>query len=111
MPVYSYQCQTCQNCMDIYRPVRDRNRSVNCRKEGCDGRAKRLFHTVNSTQQDYAQPVLSDSMGVNPDQVPEHRRNFPDVPITDDGRVICKSHHDKKRIMKILGFHDKDGYD
>lgn len=41
-----------------------------------------------------------------------HRRLHPDpgAPGTDDGRVIVRSHSEKKRIMKRLGFYDKDAY-
>jgi hypothetical protein len=49
-------------------------------------------------------------MGVHPSQVAEHRRVHPDIPMTDDGRVIVRSHSEKKRIMKRLGFYDKDVY-
>ena len=55
-------------------------------------------------------PILSDSMGVHPSQVAEHRRLRPDIRMTDDGRVIVRSHGEKKRIMKRLGFYDKDAY-
>ena len=65
---------------------------------------------TGDTELDYAKPVLSDAMGVHPSQVPQHRRMHPDIPITDDGRVICRSHAERNRIMKKLEFHDKDGY-
>jgi hypothetical protein len=71
-------------------------------------RAEHNFHQQQGC--DYAQPILSESMGVAPSQVEEHRRARPDIPLTDDGRVIIRSHEEGKRIRKALGFFDKSGY-
>lgn len=65
---------------------------------------------LGSTGNDFDTPILSESMGVAPSQVAEHRRTHPDIPMTNDGRVILRSHAERKRIMKRLGFFDKDGY-
>jgi len=59
---------------------------------------------------DYRNPVLSDALAVHPEQVAQHRAAHPDIPILDDGRVVLKSHRDRQRILKKLGFHDRDGY-
>lgn len=47
--------------------------------------------------------MYSDAMGVHPSQVAEHRQKFPDIPLTDDGRVIIKSAKENERICKRLG--------
>jgi hypothetical protein len=48
-------------------------------------------------------PLLSDAMGVHPSQVAEHRAAHPDIPMTDDGRVVIRSAKDNERICKKLG--------
>lgn len=68
------------------------------------------FPGVGSTGLEYDKPILSDSLGVMPNQVADHRRRYPDIPMLDDGRVVIRSHAEGKRIRKTLGFYDKNGY-
>ena len=94
IPVHCYQCKalpgpTCCGVPSTFAP---------------------FAATVNSTDMQYDKPVLSESMGVHPSQVAEHRRLHPDIPMTDDGRVIMKSHNEYRRITKKLRFLDKAGY-
>ncbi len=63
-----------------------------------------------STDQEYLTPVLSESVGCRPDQVAEHRRRFPDVPVTDQGQVVFTSHNQRRRVLKTLGYFDRDAY-
>lgn len=110
MPVYCYRCTKCGEVTEKYRQISSRNRASSC--GSCDGECLRDMsaESVVSTQQGYYSEILSDAMGVGPDQVSSHRREFPDVPMTDDGRVIVQNHHEHKRIMKRLGFVDRSGY-
>lgn len=107
MPIYSYKCLQCNKTQDEYREVRDRNKKGKC--NSCGMNNKRAF--INRIQTtDYSKEHLSDAMGVPPGQVEEHRRMFPDIPMTDDGRVIVKSHMERKKFLKQLGLRDKDSY-
>lgn len=107
--IYCYECDKCSRKSEELRDRDKRNARKKCK---CGGVFRRNLRSelVNSPEQDYRTPVLSDAMGVHPNQVQEHRRAFPDIPITDDGRVVCSSHANKKRHMKALGFIDLDGY-
>ncbi len=111
MPIFSYKCEMCGYITDEYFKSADsRERYISCNL--CGNRAKYNIgaQTVNSTEQDYAKPVLSETIGVQPHQVQDHKRAYPDVPITPDGRVIMKSHAERKRILKRLGYMDRDSY-
>ena len=109
MPVYLYKCLQCNELHSDIRQSRARNRAIKCE---CGGLAKRAIsmEIPGDIELNYRHPVLSDAMGVSPGQVQEHRRRFPDIPITDDGRVICESHNKRKRILKELDFVDKDSF-
>ncbi|MFP3345223.1 hypothetical protein R0J87_22345, partial [Halomonas sp. SIMBA_159] len=72
---------------------------------------RNYFAEHASTRGDYVEPVLSEAAGVMPDQVAEHRRRHPDVPMTNDGRVIFTSHSQRKRVLRKLGMVDRDGFD
>jgi putative FmdB family regulatory protein len=111
MPVYCYKCAQCGVSRTEIRPISRRNNPVPCGVCGAGAMKRDLTaERVNSTDMEYDKPILSDSMGVHPRQVAEHRRLHPGIPISDDGRVIVRSHSEKKRIMKRLGFYDKDAY-
>jgi len=119
VPEYNYKCSECGRLASELRRVKDRNKKVPCvlptpgdPGHHCEGVMERSpwSERKNSPNQDYRKPVLSDAMAVHPAQVAEHRKEHPNIPILDDGRVVCRSHADRKRIMKELGFHDKDGY-
>jgi hypothetical protein len=58
----------------------------------------------------YDKPVYSVAAGVQPNQVAEHRRVHPEIPITDDGCVVFTDHYQRKKILKKLGMIDRDGF-
>lgn len=58
----------------------------------------------------WTEPVYSDSMGVSESQVPEFRKTFPDIPITNDGRIVVQNQGQHKRFMKARGFMDRDAF-
>jgi hypothetical protein len=47
--------------------------------------------------------MYSDTLGVMPSQVAEHRMLHPDIPLTNDGRVIITSAREHERICAKLG--------
>jgi hypothetical protein len=110
MPVYCYQCKTCGKIHTDYRKRVDDRALPGPMCCGAPTTFAPFAATVNSTDMEYNKPVLSESMGVHPSQVAEHRRLHPDIPMTDDGRVIIKSHNEYKRIRKKLGFSDRAGF-
>lgn len=114
MPVYHYKCDKCREESTDVRLIKDRDEVVTC---DCGGKKRRNLEAEfnNGGKRgaigDWTNPILSDAMGVSAAQVAEHRQRFPDVAITNDGRVVCESLTHRRKIMKKLGFHDKDGYD
>lgn len=57
----------------------------------------------------YQSPILSTSLGVHPDQISEAKRRFPHHNFAPDGRMILSSHSERNKVMKELGFYDKQG--
>jgi putative FmdB family regulatory protein len=109
MPVYCYKCEKCGSVQDEYFK-RAGKKFVKCNLCGEKSSRDLSSQFVNSPEKEYDRPVLSEAMGVHANQVAQHRQDHPDIPITDDGRVICRSHAERKRIMKKLGFIDRDSY-
>jgi putative FmdB family regulatory protein len=108
MPVYIYRCGHCQHTQEAYRQVSQRHAPFAC--EICTQPTKKIIAPVHSTEMNYQKEILSDAMGVPAGQVNEHRKTFPNIPITDDGRVIVRSHAERKRFLKQLGMRDKDSF-
>ena len=110
MPMYCFRCDECGHAFDQARAIRHRNRNAKC--PHCGQKAPRTpeKELQGDIELDYAQSVLSDACGVQPEQVAEHRRIHPNIPIMDDGRIVMRSHAERKRILKQIGFVDRDGY-
>lgn len=115
MPVYCYRCEKCGHGDERLRKVEERDRVYHCPsclKDGAWATMKRdiLGEHVNSTDQEYARPIFSEALGVRPDQVKDAQRRFPHHEFHPDGRMIIRSHASRNRIMRELGFFDRDGY-
>ncbi|MFP3421851.1 hypothetical protein R0K19_20965, partial [Bacillus sp. SIMBA_161] len=80
MPTYAYWCPECEQDEERLVPVEERNDQ---RCHTCHMLMPRNYFAEHaSTRGDYVEPVLSEAAGVMPDQVAEHRRRHPDVPMT-----------------------------
>lgn len=57
-----------------------------------------------------AWPMLSEAMGVQPDQIAEAathaRENGVPTDFTPDGRVIVRDRKHRKQLLKLYGYHD-----
>lgn len=101
MPTYVYQCRKCLEIQELVRPM------VDSSKPGplcCGTRMKRNFglEQCNTDCRDWNQPVLSERMGVNPNQVAAHRKMHPNIPITDTGEIIVRNGAEERRINREL---------
>ena len=110
MPMYAFRCTECGHKESFLLPIKGRHACPNCPKCGTHKTMERDVSAEGgaSTNKQYDNPIYSESMGVAPDQVGERRAKFPDIPHTDDGRVIINSLADQNRITKQLGFADKN---
>lgn len=90
--------------MTEFRPVTRRNRrrpvclkcpnttmERNFRDERCI-----TFNTM------YARECVDDTMGVHPDQVPEHRRRHPNIRLNAEGSILIGSHAERLAVGKEL---------
>ena len=109
MPVYCYICRECDKTSVKLRTERKRNSYPRC---ACGRLMTRDIHAEcpRSTQKEYQKEILSEAAGVAPNQVADHRRVHPDIPITDDGRVVMTSHRQRQKVLGQLGLKDHDSY-
>jgi len=47
---------------------------------------------------------ISDSLAISPDQIKEHREQFPDIDVLPDGRIRFTSFRQHDKYLKKTGF-------
>ena len=105
MPEYCYKCQKCGDTCSTFRGMSDSDPRFKCGK--CDLEMIRDYpaESFNVGIREYATPLVSQSLAIHPDQIPEHSRYFPDVDVTSDG---CPVFHNTRQHSDYL---DKIGWD
>jgi putative FmdB family regulatory protein len=109
MPMYEYLCTSCKKRFDAPQSIAERDNPIVCE---CGGRAERdkIASMQPHSETGFGTEMLSDALGVHPDQIPEARRRFPDHRFHPDGRMVIGSAGERKRVMRDLGFHDLNSY-
>lgn len=114
MPQYCFTSKSTGKTYTVLRTISNRDNppapsEVDESDEGPFSRDLTAEQT-HSTDQEYDKPVFSNALGIHPNQIPEATRRFPHHEYAPDGRMILRSHAQRKRVMKELGFFDRDGY-
>jgi hypothetical protein len=105
MPIYHYLCDKCGQPQEaLSMSVKEGPPTLEC----CGQEMGRDYSTGKTHQAGYSKPILSDGLGVMPNQIAEARKLHPDREYTDDGRLVMRSHADRNRYLKEDGFHDNN---
>jgi hypothetical protein len=102
--ISKFQCQE-HGSVELYARVGERPNCPVCEKP-LDWPQRK----IKAIGLPYDRPVYSVAAGVPPNQVEEHRRVHPNIPITDDGCVVFTDHYQRKNVLKQLGMIDRDGF-
>ena len=110
MPFYCYICQEHDTTAEVYctmskMPRRGKGEYPICLE--CDKEMTRDFGRERAGQgnKQYAKPFVSDSLAMNPDQIPEHNRLFPGIKVLSDGRPTFHDYKQHDDYLKKTGFH------
>jgi putative FmdB family regulatory protein len=106
VPRYSFKCSKCGMIFDHIVPSVHRNEAQVC--PGCDGPANRDVAVEYASMGNVDAPCkentrYSNSMGVNPEQIPAAEKAFPGSEYHPDGRLIIHSRQHKISEMKRRG--------
>lgn len=105
MPFYSFVCDKCGQKWEQFREMEHSNDPSLCR---CGEWMRRDFKidcpAVGGGAHKYRRPIVSDSLAINPDQIEEHHRLFPDVKILDDGRPVFEDYKTHDAYLEKTGF-------
>jgi len=106
MPRYSYICDECKTTGEIVRTMDESSDPLIC--ESCGKEARRDFQADlpirSSGGREYGRPIVSNSLAMSLDQVQEHRRLFPDIPVTSEGQPVFTNYRDHDAYLEKTGF-------
>lgn len=110
MPTYQYECKKCKHVADHVRSISGRDDQLSCPVPNCGADMKRdviaSMSGVSSANEEYDQPVVSHSLGVPVHQLNEARSRFPHHEYQPDGKLVIRSHAERRRVLTDLGYTD-----
>ncbi len=106
MPLYDFKCPKCRRRRTVNHTMDRPLLAPSC---GCGQIMQRDYSTIQVRGQ-YKKPIMMDSCAIRPEEVPIHRKMFPDVEITDRGTPIIRSLKQKRSYLKRIGWVDKNSY-
>jgi putative FmdB family regulatory protein len=106
MPTYVYKCKECgKGPVEVTKSMADSDRIEHCPE--CHRELTRSYaaeHSGNVDGREYATPLASDSLAMHPEQIPEHRKRFPNIDIMPDGRPVFHNVREHSRYLKAIGW-------
>jgi len=101
MPTYCFFCKECGHYTEeLLAATADKRCTCECGNEMTrDFGAER----ANIGDCDYRKPIHSDALAINPEQIPEHRRLFPDINVDKEGRPIFDSYKKHDSYLQKIG--------
>ena len=108
MPFYLFECSDCNTNEEIFCAISERPREGTGTYPKCSKCGEEMNRDYGSTHiggnKEYGTPLASDSLAMNPDQIPEHNRMFPDVKVLPDGRPVFENFKQHDKYLKATGF-------
>jgi len=98
-----YYCPNCDADMDmnevcITMRAHETNLCDVCGARGYVG--KMVGHTIGIGGRQYFHPLHSDSLAINPCQIAEHRKLFPNIDIDSEGRPIFENYRQHDNYLE-----------
>lgn len=107
MPLYEFHCAACGHVTGVVAPMTSVPETVPC-EMGCTIPTSRIF-SFHSGNVDYSNPIVSQSLAMNPDQIDDHKRLFPDVEVTPDGCPVFTNYAQHDAYLTKTGFRKNPG--
>lgn len=96
---YDFSCPKCGIVKEVVRMMSEVGEPVMC-DCGTQMTRKFGFRVGAGRKQRYARPIVSDSMAMSPDQIPEHRKLFPNIEVTPEGQPVFDNFTDHENYLK-----------
>lgn len=107
MPLYEFTCEECGHITNVVCRMADVPATAVCDNCGSDNTIRQYGFTDG--QREYATPIVSQSLAINPEQAAEHRRLFPDIKLVDDQCPVFENYSQHEAYLKKTGFRKNPG--
>ena len=103
MPVYTFVCSKCYKSDERILPMKKADEPQFCK---CGYQMQRDYQSdvFNPGNKEYGKTKWSDSLAINPEQIAEHKRLFPDIPVDSDGRPGFDNYKQHDNYLEKTGF-------
>lgn len=108
MPRYGYACPNCNCNLDIIKPMAEFDTQEICAI--CGTIMERDFnqHGIHCGNKTYGNPLISESLGIHPEQAAEHRKNHPNVEVIPMGQLKFNNYQDHKNYLNKIAWDKKE---
>lgn len=105
MPIYCYVCPNCRWTDEVIKPTNECTSDELCSQCGASMERDYVAETPGVVRGSTynARPIHSDSLAIHPDQVAEHRRLYPDVPLDAACRPVFTSTKQRDKYLDARG--------
>lgn len=105
MPRYGYYCSKCGIEKDVVKPMEDFDSLELC--TNCHIEMERNFNNrgIHCGNHSYGNtPVISESLGIHPEQAAEHRKKHPNVEVMPMGQLKFSDYQAHDKYLKNIGW-------
>lgn len=114
MPTFKFTCKVCGEQIEKYDPLANQSDEPvcgECEKKACRTKMSAPVGSKESSvfgfrvgNREYASPIISQSLAINPEQAAEHRAAFPDVALKDDQFPVFENYQQHEAYLEKSGF-------
>jgi hypothetical protein len=65
-------------------------------------------HGVHCGNKSYGNPLISESLGIHPEQAAEHRKNHPNIEVMPEGQLRFNNYQDHKNYLNKIAWDKKE---
>ena len=107
MPLYEFQCEECGCVTGVIAPMSAVPTSAEC--DQCGRFTPNRVFGFHDGNREYGVPIVSQSLAMNPNQIADHNRMFPDIRVTDEGCPVFTSYQQHDAYLHKTGFSKQPG--
>jgi len=100
MPEYKFACD-CGHRQSVIWSM-NKSKNILCCPECGNSMYREYNFSVGGGT--YSKPIVSDSLAISPEQIPEHRKHFPDVEVTPEGQPVFDNFKKHEDYLQKTGF-------
>ncbi|KKM83219.1 hypothetical protein LCGC14_1311590 [marine sediment metagenome] len=99
---YDFSCPRCKAITELIVPMSDVKSRMRVVCKECGDIMERNFDMIRVSKgsKQYGRQIISDSLAMNPNQIAEHKRMFPNVQVTKEGQPVFDNFTEHEAYLK-----------